>query len=345
MTSRELVIRTLNLEPTDRAPRDLWIAPGMETTHADALAEINLRFPCDIIQPEVALPVGKRTRGKPNRTDEYTDAWGCTWQVIQPSIPPVLKSSPLAEKGKIAEFRPPLELLDSARFSQVNKSCESTSRFVLAWSEAQLFDRLRWLRGSDVALVDLARGTKDVRNLLKILHEFCCKEMEIWANTEVDGVIIRDDWGTADSLVLSLEMWREIFKPLYHEYFKILHAKDKFVFFYSNGYILDIIGDLIKEGVDAIHLQLHLMDVEKLAKRFRGRVTFWAEIDPQGVLRSGNLSQVREAVLRIRRALEFGSGGVIAQCQWDSDVPLQVIAAVFEQWLAPLPMHGQKSTQ
>ncbi len=340
MTSRELVIRTLNHEPTGRVPRDLWIAPGMETTHADALAEINLRFPSDIIQPDISFPLGKRSRGKPGRVGEYTDAWGCTWQISLPASPPILKIFPLAEKGKIAEFHPPWELLDPTRFSKVNKSCENSDRFVLAWSETQPFDRLRWLRGNEAALMDLARGTKDVRNLLKMLHEFSCKEMEMWSNTEVDGVVLRDDWGTNDSLIISLEMWREILKPLYREYCKILHAKDKFVFFQSQGYVLDIISDLLKEGIDAIHLQLHLMDVEKLAKRYRGRVTFWGEIDPQGVLQSGNLAKVREAVLQIRRALDLGSGGVIAQCQWDPEVPLQVIAAVFEQWLLPLPMHA-----
>jgi len=340
MTSRELVIRTLNHEPTGRAPRDLWIAEGMETTHADAVAEMNLRFPNDIIQPDIPPSYGKRARGKPNQIGQYTDSWDCTWQIGPPGAPAELKVSPLAEKGKIAEFRQPMELLDPARFSKVNKSCENTSRFVLARSETQLFDRLRFLRGNDAALIDLARGTKDIRNLLKILHEYSCKEMEMLSNTEVDGVAVRDDWGTADSLVISLEMWREIFKPLYREYCKILHAKDKFVFFQSSGNMLDIVSDLIKDGVDAIHMQLHLMDLEKVAKRYRGRVTFWGEIASQGVLRSGSPTEQREAVLKIRRALDFGSGGVIAQCQWDPDVPLQTIASVFEQWLLPLPMHG-----
>ena len=135
-------------------------------------------------------------------------------------------------------------------------------------------------------------------------------------------------------------MWREIFKPLYREYCKILHAKDKFVFFQSSGNMFDIVSDLIKDGVDAIHLQLHLMDPEKTAKRYRGRVTFWGEIVPQAVLQSRNHSELHEAVLNIRRALDFGSGGVIAQCQWTPEIPIQTIAAVFEQWLTPLPMHG-----
>jgi uroporphyrinogen decarboxylase len=340
MTSRELVIRTLNHEPAGRTPRDLWISDGMESTHSDALAEMNLRFPSDIIQPDIAPSYGKRAKGKPTQVGQYTDSWGCTWQIAQPGTPAELKESPLAEKGKIAEFRPPVELLDQARFAKVNKSCETTSRFVLARSETHPFDRLRALRGYDAALIDLARGTKDIRNLLKMLHEFFCKEMELWANTEVDGVVLRDDWGTAESMLISLEMWREIFKPLYRDYCKILLAKDKFVFFQSNGNTLDVVGDLIKEGIDAIHVQFHLMDPEKVAKRYRGRVTFWGEIASQGVLQSGSSNQQREEVLKIRRALDFGSGGVIAQCQWTPDIPLQNIASVFEQWLLPLPMHG-----
>ena len=64
---------------------------------------------------------------------------------------------------------------------------------------------------------------------------------------------------------------------MYRDYCKILHAKDKFVFFHADGNISDIFGDLVKLEIDAIHSQLGLMNVERLAKRHRGRVTFWAE--------------------------------------------------------------------
>jgi hypothetical protein len=337
MTSRELVIKTLNHEPASRIPRDLWLPPGEDPSRADEVAEMALRYPSDIVQPEVGLPHGKKSQAKKGDT---TDAWGCVWHDAGLGAPPELKVSPLAdvEKDKIASFQPPMELLDKSRFAKVNKSCAATNRFVLAWSEVRPFDRLRFLRG-DSALVDLARGGKDIRSLLATLHDFACKEIEIWADTDVDGVVFRDDWGTPDGLVIASEMWRDLFRPLYREYCRILHAKDKFVFFHSQGNILDIFSDLTKSGIDAIHCDMHLMDAERLAKRYRGRVAFWGSVDPRLLHQPGSADEFRKAVLSIRKALDYGSGGVIAQCQWDPGIRLQTVAAYFEQWLVPLPMH------
>lgn len=342
MTSRELVIKSLNHEPVSRIPRDLWLPADEESLPADELAEMNVRYPSDIVQPQIAPVDGKRVQGKSGKNSDYTDAWGCVWHEGPPGTEPeqIPKVSPLAEANKIASYQPPTELLGRSRFSKVNKSCEATNRFVLAWSEVRPFDRLRFLRGGETVLVDLARGTKNIRSLLAMVHDLACKEIELWADSDVDGVVFRDDWGTPEGLLIATEMWRDIFRPLYHDYCKILHAKDKFVFFHSNGNIIDIFSDLIKLGVDAIHSQMHLMDVHRLAKRYRGRVTFWGEMDRCLLHEPGSPEEFRKAVLSVRKDLDFGSGGVIAQCPWEPDMKLQTIATFFEQWLIPVPMHA-----
>jgi hypothetical protein len=339
MTSRELVVKTLNHNPVPRVPRDVWLPSGEDSGRADELAELSIRYPSDIVQLEVAPPHGKKSSGKPDKAGNYTDVWGCGWHVGQHAAPPELTFSPLSEAGKIESYQPPPELLDRSRWAKIKKSCHATNRFVLAWSEIRPFDRLRQLRGSEAALVDLARGTKETRGLLAMLHDFAMKELELWADMDIDGVALRDDWGSPEGLLVAPEMWRESFRPLYREYCKLLHAKDKFVFFHSNGNILDIFGDLTKVGVDAIHCQMHLMDAERLAKRFRGRVTFWGEMDPERLRNPGTPDDFRKEVLTIRKALDFGAGGIIAQCLWEPGVRIQTIAAFFEQWLAPLPMH------
>lgn len=294
MTSRELVLRTLNHEAVHRTPRDLWPSPQVESSRGDELAEINLRFPSDIVPVDVKKPAAQRS---------------------------------------------PLELPDAARFAKVNRACETTSRFVLAQTDIRPFERLQALHGSEATLSGLARGSKELRTLLATIHAACCREIELWAETQVDGVAIGDEWGTADALRIAPELWRDLFRPLYRDYCQVLREKDKFVFFRSSGNIDDIFGELVKIGIDAIHSEWSPMNIEKLAKRYRGKVAFWGGLDRPQVLVDGTPEKIREDVQRVRRALDFGSGGAIAQCPWEAGAPLRNIAVAFEQWLLPMPMH------
>ena len=81
MTSRELVVRTLNHEPVPRVPRDLWIPSGEDYLQAEELAEINVRYPSDMVTAEAAPHGGKHPHGKHVKEGEHTDAWGCVWRV------------------------------------------------------------------------------------------------------------------------------------------------------------------------------------------------------------------------------------------------------------------------
>jgi hypothetical protein len=342
MTSRERVIKTLSHEPVDRAPRDLWTLAGIEKTRGDELAEMRLRFPPDIEKPDYKSPRGQRSKGRPCEVGHYTDAWGCTWRVAQAGMTGEVKSPPLADEAQIVHYQPPLELLDRSRLSRVNQGCAATSRFVLAWTETRPFERLQFLRGAEAAYVDLADGSRSVRSLLAMLHDFFCQEIAMWAETDVDGVEFMDDWGSQGSLLISPEMWRDIFRPLYRDYCEILHAKDKWAFFHCDGQIAEIFGDLVEIGVDAVNAQLSCMDFERLAQEFRGRITFWGEIDRQRVLPFGRPAEVRAAVDRLRNVLDFGRGGLIAQCEWGLGMPFENVAALFDQWLRPLPMHAGK---
>jgi len=340
MTSRDLVIAALNHQPVERIPRDLHCEPGVKMLRADEMAEIEVRYPRDVVSPDFKYPAGSRAKGKPYQRGEYTDAWGCTWHVAQRGTIGRIEHPPLGEAAKVDAWQPPFELLNGAKLGRVNRSCAAESRFVLARTQTRPLDRIRFLRGSTAALRDLGQGTKRIRGLLARLHDFSCREMEMWAGSDVDGVALRDDWGAANGLMASAEIWEDLFQPLYHEYCEILHAKDKFVFFHSDGDIFDLFKGLVDTGIDAVRAQLLSMKVERLAKRFRGKVTFWGEADLPQCSNGGNPEQLTEAVVRLRRALDFGSGGVIASCQWADDVPIGHVATVFEQWMLPLPMHA-----
>ena len=335
MTSRERVKKALLFQTPDRAPRELWALPGVGMFRKPELKAMQARFPSDFAGASAKYGASTRAQGDCSKVGNYTDEWGVVWTVGEPGVVGEIKQAILADESAIGSYRLPWELLDQADFSKVDESCAKADRFVKVGTFTRPFERLQFLRGTEQALVDLAYGTPAVLGLLKQLHEFFVREMEMWAETAVDGVAFMDDWGSQNTLLISPAMWREIFKPLYAEYCRILREAGKFVFFHSDGNISSIYPDLIEVGVHAVNSQLFCMNIEELGAKYRGRVTFWGEIDRQHLLPFGTPEQVKEGVRRVRRALDDGRGGVIAQCEWGVKDPAANIAAVFEAWEEP----------
>jgi len=339
MTSRELVIRALSHEPIDRIPRDLWIHPQVAIDRPDDVAEIEVRFPADIVRPESPYAPGDRSAGKRSSGGKYTDAWGCVWQVSPEGHEQQVVERPISDLRNLGKYSPPIECLKGAKLTKVDRFCEQSHRFVLAPVEVSPFHWLQVLRGPEAARKDLEGGVKGIRTLLEMVHTYCQAEVALWAGSQVDGVVLGDNWGSADGLLLTHEVWHELFRPLYREYCKTLHEHDKMVFFRSSGDVAELLGDLVRIGADAVHCSFEFMDMPKIAQRLRGRIAFWTGSDRTEVLSRGSIEEVREAVLRVRRAFDFGSGGIIAQCSWGPDVPIDRIVAFCEQWVVPLPVH------
>ncbi len=339
MTSRELVLRALSHEPVDRIPRDLWIDPQVAIDRSDDVAEIEVRFPADLVRPESPYALGACSAGKRASNGQITDSWGCVWQVSREGQEEQIVERPLSDLRNLGKYSPPLECLKGAKLTKVDRFCEQSHRFVLAPVEVSPLHWLQQLRGPELVRKDLESGVKGIRTLLDMVHAFCQAEVGLWAGSQVDGMVLGDDWGSADGLLVPQEVWRELFRPLYREYCKTLHDHDKMVFFRSSGNVTELLGDMVRMGVDAVHCCFECMDMAKIAQRFRGRIAFWTGSDCSDILSRGTVAEVREAALRVRRAFDFGSGGVIAQCSWRPDAPIDRIVAFCEQWVVPLPVH------
>lgn len=276
MSSRERVTRALRFEHPDRAPRDLWVLPGIPMYRQSELDAMLKRYPTDFAFPDFKYGPATRAKGIPSQVGRYTDEWGCGWEVGEPGVVGEVKSPPLASWSDLAAYTPPFEILDNADFSRVNTSCANSEKFMLVWGTAiRPFERLQFLRGTEELFIDLAYGTREVMQLLEMLHEFFLRELSLWVETDVDGISFMDDWGAQDKLLISPAMWQALFKPLYAEYVNIIHNAGKFAFMHSDGHISAIYPDIVDIGVDALNSQLFCMDIESLAREFKGKITFW----------------------------------------------------------------------
>ena len=332
MNSKKIVLDTLNMCNHGRAPRDLWTLPWATKRYPSEIADIQRRFPSDLVTAPGFLKKAPKTVGNPYEPGTYVDEWGCTFENVQAGvIGEVKRPQVLGEEWEDADLvRFPTELLSIDR-DEINRFCrENRDMFILCGARPRPFEQLQFIRGTANLYMDLMDPCDGILKFLERMHAFYCELLELWAGTDVDALNMMDDWGSQQNLLIPPRVWREIFKPMYRDYIDIAHRAGKKMFMHSDGHTLEIYPELIELGLDAFNSQIFCIGVDNLAP-FRGKITFWGEIDRQHLLPSGTPDDIRAAVAHIKETL-WDNGGCIAQCEFGPGGKPQNVAAVFETW-------------
>ena len=329
-SSRKLVCQTLEFSDPCRIPRQLWLLPWANINYPAQVLAIQAEYPDDLMHAPQALRQRPQISGDPFTPGVYVDEWGCTFENKQHGIIGEVKQSLLKDCNDIAAIKPPQEFL-SLDISEINAVCRKTDKFVLSGCCPRPFERLQFLRGTENVMVEMMTDPAAISAALAKIHQFYLKEVELWAKTEVDALFFMDDWGSQNSLLIPPKIWRDMFRPLYADYISIAHAHGKKAFMHSDGYILEIIPDLIELGLDALNCQIFCIGIDNLAKSFRHKITFWGEMDRQQLLPNAETSEIRHAVRTVYDRLYCG-GGVIAQLEFSPGAKPDNVAATFDEW-------------
>ncbi len=229
------------------------------------------------------------------------------------------------------EVHIPEELL-SFDVEQVNADIKKrfSDKFVLAGYCIRPFEQLQFIRGTENFYMDLMFRPQKMMEFIEKMHDFYCRLVTKWAQTDIDGIQIFDDWGSQKSLLINPKTWEEIFMPMYRDYIDIAHKHGKKAFMHSDGNTLAIIPKLIDIGLDAFNTQIFCIGVENL-KQFKGKLTFWGEIDRQHILPYGTQQDVRDAVRKQYETL-WDNGKCIAECEFSAGAKPENVYAVFDEW-------------
>ncbi|MCK4646457.1 MAG: methyltransferase [Candidatus Aminicenantes bacterium] len=330
MNSRKFVQETLAFDSPGRIPRQIGVLPWAEEKYPDIVRQMRTNFPDDIVPTPTPYKRPLGIVGDRYSPGTYVDEWGCIFSNPRKGIIGIVQK-PLIDGWKdLDNFKTPESVLSLDR-DAVNAFCKESECFILAGTFQRPFERLQFIRTMEQALIDLVEQPPELFELIDRIHEHYLKEVEVWARTDVDAISLMDDWGTQNSLITSPDIFRKIFKPLYQEYVEIARHYGKYVFLHSDGYILDILPDLIEIGVDALNSQIFCMGIRELGERYRGKITFWGEIDRQYLLSRGSREEIEQAVYEVWKEL-YAEGGVIAQCEFDLEAKPENVYAVFETW-------------
>jgi uroporphyrinogen decarboxylase len=192
--------------------------------------------------------------------------------------------------------------------------------------------------GMETALMNMMTEPEMFRGVIDRITEFYLKANEIFyeaGKSRLDAVLIGNDFGSQNGLMLSPDLLRELVFPGTKKLIDQAHSHGLKVIHHSCGAVADIIPDLIAMGVDVIHPIQALatgMEPQNLKSRFGGKVSFCGGVDAQNLLVNGSPEEIRSKVIELRSI--FPTGLIISPSHEAilPDIPPDNIEALFKSF-------------
>ena len=191
------------------------------------------------------------------------------------------------------------------------------------------------LRGLENAFMDLAANKNFAEYLADKLTDWLIvyygKALEL-VGKYVQIVKINDDLGFKNGPLMSLETYRQIFKPRHKKIIELIKSKTNAkIFIHSNGSIYDFLNDFIEIGIDIINpveITAKNMDGDNKKKKFGDNLSFWGASCNNKILEVGKPQEVEEEVKKNINKFAPGGGYVFASihCIQPFVLPENIIA-------------------
>ncbi|MBQ9968061.1 MAG: methyltransferase [Oscillospiraceae bacterium] len=191
--------------------------------------------------------------------------------------------------------------------------------------------------GMQTALMNMVSEPELVHYVDDHIVAFYLKALKIFLEAtkgKVHAILIGDDIGGQNSLMISPKLVAEFVIPGAKKLIELAHSYGVKVIYHSCGAIADAIDQIIEAGADIIHPIQALaagMQPEILKEKFADQVSFCGGVDTQELLPNGTPDDVRAKVRELRTI--FPTGLIISPSHeaLQSDVPPENIKAMFDE--------------
>jgi len=250
--------------------------------------------------------------------EEFTDAWGCVWVSAVNGLEGQVVQNPLEDWGKLKDHRAPDPLeggdRDPADWESARK-CVQRNKVegrltVGGLPHGFFFMRLQYLRGFENLMLDIATDAPQLPELVDMIVEHDKKIVNEWLSMGVDLMSFGEDLGTQTASIISPQDFRKWVVPAYKQPMKPCREVGTHVLLHSDGYIMELIDDLIECGVTIINPQDLCNGIDNLARYVKGRICIKLDIDRQTVVPFGTRREIRELIEEEVRKLGSPQGGL-----------------------------------
>lgn len=174
----------------------------------------------------------------------------------------------------------------------------------------------------------------NVERLIEIETETCYRLAKAAADFKIAPMyLIGDDVAYKHKLMFSPDFLRRTFIKSLKKVAEPLKAAGVKVIFHSDGYVMDIIDDMIDAGIDGLHPiePLAGMDIGLVKKRYGRNLILCGNVDCSQTLPLGTVEDVRNAVKQCIRAASPGGGHIIgSSSEIVPSTPVENIIAFYD---------------
>lgn len=338
LSYRENYIRNVRLTGPEEMPCAVSISGASWDQWREDMEEVCLRHP--IFFP--GFQKGQRDWdnwdfGPAHRAGEhYTDAWGCVWYSDINGLEGVVVHCPLADWDALATYEAPAPSHQLDRgpvdWEQIRRNtvAAKAAGHLTAGNLAHgfLLMRMYYLRGFENLMLDFALEDPRLDELIALVNRHNRYIVDQYVALGVDMMHFGEDLGTQTASMLSPKHFHRYIMPAYQSLMQPCRDAGMIVGSHSDGYIMELIDDLLEAGLDIVNPQDLCNGIDNLARELKGRVCIKLDVDRQTVVPFGTPQEVYDLIAEEVRKLGSPQGGLELICGIYPPTPPENVDAV-----------------
>lgn len=353
MTPRERILATIEGQPVDRVPVDVWLTPevlGDLSRRFGTEDELELYREMGVDKILWIFPGYRTARFDPNESDGI-DPWGVPTRTVRSGKatyqefgdPPLGSYEDASELDDYPLWPDPAEFRYDAARELAERARSYSFATIGPW--LSFFEIYCHMRGMENALMDVVAEPAFLSATLDRIEDIQTRMLDRYFDELgdlIDIVFVSDDMGTQESQLISLAAWREHFQPRLARWCRRIHERGKKVLFHTDGAARDFVPELVAAGVDILNPIQHVcpgMDRKGLKRDFGDRLVFHGGVENQCILPHGSPEQVAAETRECLGTLGAGGGYIPCSCHnIQAGTPVENVLAMIETVRgAPVP--------
>jgi len=251
---------------------------------------------------------GQAGKNSPRAVEhKQRDDWGCLWHFPGMGLDGQVIEHPLDTWEKFDTWSPPSP---AERIKALENTPEDKRPNTVGLEHGFLFLRLTYLRGFDNFMLDVAEDNPKLYELRDVVVDYWRQIAEAHFERGAKRMNGGDDLGMQDRLPIHPAAWRRLLKPGFREIFSLARARGCPVHLHTDGYVVDIIPDLIEVGVTSLNPQDLVNGLDNLVRLAKGKVHIHLDIDRQTITAFGSPEEIDAHIKRCIRTLGSPEGGL-----------------------------------